>query len=92
MNLDKIRKIFHPAEISLIKLLGTTFILSLIGVITLSVLGAKEWSLHLISLEVGWVGQLFDMLSIAICATGFFILGLFISRMIHTEENDSEQG
>ncbi|KKM25347.1 hypothetical protein LCGC14_1595870 [marine sediment metagenome] len=47
----------------------------LIAIFAMSILGAREASFHLISLEIGWGAKVWDALWLSATASFFFIIG-----------------
>lgn len=66
----------------LVKYLSVVLAILFIGMIAMSILGAENYSLHLISLKAGWAGWLWDFLWMVLGCGIFFILGGFYFKFI----------
>lgn len=72
----------------LLKLILITAAIIFIGIVIMSILGAKDLSYHLISLETGWAGRLYDAMWLAFTSLVFFILGTLASDTIREYEGE----
>lgn len=82
------RKYFNKQQIRLAKVLLTVIGITSIGVLTMSILGAENFSLHLISLKEGWTGHVWDGLWLGLTSSTFFLLGGACSKLLEvTNQN-----
>ena len=72
----------------LVKYLSMALVIILIGIITMSILGAENYSLHLITLKSGWAGRLWDFLWMGLVSGTFFVLGGFYYKFLIEGLND----
>ena len=67
--------IYNMAQIKILLTMMIVTLICWVSIITMSVLGAREFSFHLIDLEVAWGAKVWNILWLTATASFSFILG-----------------
>jgi hypothetical protein len=79
---------FNKTQREWVKMLFIVLLIGLVGMLTMSALGAKNQSFHLLSLETGLGKYFYDGFSTIVISSGFTLLGMYFIKFTDKENKD----